>query len=345
MSEIADQQHAMIQSKSSFAAQRPFRRNEHPGAQWFGEGSIGLFVHWGLSSVSAKVDLSWGMIADTPWDTDPARKMTPEAYFALAEKFRPRAYDPDAWLKAAKEAGFRYAVLTTKHHDGFALWPTRYGDFHTGRYTDSADFVRPYVEACRKNGLKVGLYYSPPDWYFQRHEMSFRFQSKGTPESPHYGLRHEPIEIAPPSAERIDAYKKHIRGQIEELLTNYGTIDLLWFDGGPEALSIDDIRAMQPSIVVNSRMHGYGDYETPERTMPTSAPDGWWELCDIWPEGSGWGYTEPHRYQPTEWVLSRWAQVKALGGNYLINVAPNADGELPPEYYERMRELGAALRG
>jgi len=345
MSDIANKQHDMIQAKAASDKRREFRRNPHPGAQWFGEGNLGLFIHWGISSVSAKVDLSWGMIANTPWETDPARKMTPTAYFALAERFRPRSYDPRAWLKAASDAGFRYAVLTTKHHDGFALWPSRHGTFNTSLYAGGTDYVRAYVEACRDLGLKVGLYYSPPDWYMQRSDMSFRFQSKGTPDSPHYGLNHEPIELPPPSPERTEAYRRQIRAQIEELLTDYGTIDLLWFDGGPDVISIDDIRALQPSIVVNSRMHGYGDYETPERTMPAQAPDGWWELCDIWPEGSGWGYTEPHRYQPTEWVLSRWAQVKAMGGNYLINVAPNADGELPPAYYERIRELGAALRG
>jgi alpha-L-fucosidase len=103
------------------------------------------------------------MMADTPWDKG-AFKLTPEAYFQLAERFQPYHYDPFLWLRAAKQAGFRYAVMTTKHHEGFALWPNAYGEFNTKQFMAGRDLVKTYVEACRQNRLKVGLYYSPPDW-------------------------------------------------------------------------------------------------------------------------------------------------------------------------------------
>jgi alpha-L-fucosidase len=322
-------------------AQEPAGRTRHPDAQWFGGAGLGLFLHWGLSSVDGRIDLSWGMMAGTPWDKG-AFKLTPEQYFALAERFKPDKYDPSLWLGAAKKAGFRYAVLTTRHHDGFALWPSAFGEFSTKNHLGGRDLVKPYVEACRKAGLKAGLYYSPPDWYYNRHRMSFRYKAQGDA-GPDWGLRHEPVTLPVPSAEDRrkwdEGFHAYVKGQVEELLTRYGKIDLLWFDGGPAAIAVERIRELQPGIVLNPRMHGKGDFETPEVHFPKERPKGWWELCGIWNSG-GWGYTAKENYRSTASVLAEFVKVRAWSGNYLINMGPRPNGELPEVAYQRLAEFG-----
>ena len=320
-----------------------FQRTTHPDAQWFGEAGLGLFIHWGISSVHGGIDLSWGMIDEKPWDPGNKHVITPEEYYKLAERFNPDSYDPDKWLRYAKEAGFRYAVMTTRHHDGYAMFPSDYGELGVKQYLPGVDFVDGYVRACRNNNLKVGFYYSPPDWFYNRNYMSFHYGSGDQarfPERKHYNMRHEVIDTIPARPKGFDEdYKAYIHGQIVELLTRYGKIDVLWFDGGPEAISFDEIRDLQPGIVVNPRMHGYGDFATPECEMPENRLDGWWELCDIWPNG-GWGYDKGHEnYKSIGWMLSRLTKVRGWGGNYLINVSPRPSGEMPDVYYQRMSEL------
>ncbi|WP_135546431.1 alpha-L-fucosidase [Paenibacillus cymbidii] len=306
--------------------QGDYRRNPHPDAQWFGQAGLGLFLHWGLSSVHGGIDLSWGMMQGTSWDQHLAgtNKLGHRDYFALADRFNPKRYDPDRWLSAAAEAGFKYAVLTAKHHEGYALWPSRYGDFGTRSHMQGKNLVLAYAEACRRHGLKVGLYYSPPDWYFNREYMAFHFDRPDKPKPDGWETR----------------FHAYLRGQIEELLTCFGPIDLLFFDGGPPCISIEQIRAWQPGIVVNPRMHGYGDYLTPECKLPPEKPEGWWELCENWTDSAGsWGYMKEERYRSTGYVLARYVKVRAWEGNYLLNVAPDGNGELPELCYRRMLEL------
>jgi len=335
-----------VQNSQSTSSRASFQRTTQPDAQWFANAGLGLFVHFGLSSVDGRIDLSWGMMADTPWDKG-AFKLTPQAYFQLAERFNPGQYDPDRWLRAAKQAGFRYAVMTTKHHEGFAMWPSACGDFSTKNFMGGRDLVKPYVEACRANGLKVGLYYSPPDWHYNREHMSFRYHQEGVTNYVPYGLKHEPITLpnqTPDEQRRWDQdYRAYLRGQIEELLTRYGRIDLLWFDGGPEAISIERIRELQPGIVINPRMHGTADFKTAEVEFPGTRPAGWWEMCSIWNSG-GWGYTSGERYRPTASVLEEFSRVRAWGGNYLINVGPRPNGELPEAAFRRLSELAAWMQ-
>lgn len=341
---------ALEQARAEIECEREqYQRTMHPDARWFGKAGLGLFIHWGISSVHGGIDLSWGMMAHTPWDAQLGNrnKVTPAQYFALAERFAPEHYDPDRWLAAAAQAGFRYAVLTTRHHDGYAMWPSAYGDFGTRTHLGGRDLVQPYVDACRRNGLKVGLYYSPPDWYWRRHYMTFNYGSPAGggrfSERDDYGLDHTPAVIPPITAEWEDAYQCYVRGQIIELLTRFGAIDLLWFDGGPAVISMAEIRRYQPAIVVNPRMHGYGDFTTPECEMPDGPIDGWWELCETWPE-CGWGYEYPagEIYRPLDWLRERLRQVRRWGGNYLPNVSPRPDGTLPDAYYQRMAEFTAA---
>lgn len=329
---VADQ-HAVIGIPSaSPKVPAEFISNPHPDSAWFAGRNFGAFIHWGISSVRAEVDLSWGMVAGTAYDL--GMKITPREYFAQAALFNPVAYDPVRWLTAAAAAGVNHAVLTTKHHDGFALWPSNFGEFNTRNHLGGRDLVREFVDACAKTGIRPGLYYSPPDWYYNRHRMSFRRASDGTAANPHLGLDHEPITLPPADPAWEREFHAYLCGQIEELLTNYGKMDLLFFDGRPEVISMERIRELQPSILVNERMHGYGDFSTPECRVPVEAPAERWEVVDTWDMAGRWGYAHPFVNRPAAWVAERLGQTFALGGNYMINLAPQADGAMPQEIYD-----------
>jgi alpha-L-fucosidase len=315
-----------------------FQRTTHPAAQWYAEAGLGLFIHWGISSVHGSVDLSWGMMADTPWQT--ANKITPAEYFALAQRFRLERFDPDRWLRAASRAGFRYAVLTVRHEDGYTLWPSDHGEFGTRTHMDGVDLVGPFVEACRKNGLKIGFYYSPDGWYENRDVMSFSYRRSEPASGRQLDVNHEVGASPEKPVGWRDQITEVAHGHIRELLTRYGPIDLLWFSGGPEVISIEELRNLQPGIVLNSRMHGYGDFETPEGVMPYDRParDIWWERSDMW-DPPGWGYHSEAKYRSTAWILSLLAEVRSWNGNLLISWAPGPDGAMPEAYYKRLGEL------
>jgi len=313
-------------------------RTTHPDAQWFPDAGMGLFLHWGIHSV-AGVQASWAMIQDYPCAGE--KTLTVEEYFALADKFNPQKYDPDRWLAAAYKAGFRYAVLTTKHHDGYTLWPSEYGDFGVATHLDGRDLVRPYVEACRKNGIKVGLYFSFVDWRYPRFpiaDVDFDFKK-----------RHQYHPMSKDEDEELfEAFYRYTIGQIDELLTGYGKIDLLWFDGAgwkgrdSEALrsreTIRHIRSLQPGIVVNNRWGKVGDYVTPECSFPEERPEGWWEAC--FASGKHWGYSEDPYLLDAPWFAHMRKKCTDWGGNFLVDVGPAPDGSMSDKFYEVCNELG-----
>jgi alpha-L-fucosidase len=349
----AKQQHEVIGIKKA-EERNHFVRNPHPDAQWFFEsGNLGLFIHYGISTVSGEGDLSWGMIDRTPWDEAVGGNftITPRKYWDLARKFNPTHFQPLDWMKAIAEAGFTYAVFTTRHHDGFAMWPSDYGALNTKNYMGGRDLVGEYVEACRKYGIKVGLYYSPPDWYVHRYYMSFLYGSGKMPGREHSGLDHEPIGELPPVPPALEAdYIEYCNNQVRELFTRYGKIDLLWFDGSvsdlSKAITIDEIRSYQPGIVVNDRLHGIGDYCSQyECRLPDERPkEEIWEHCHIWPENCGWAHmNRSSGYRSAKWVFDSYQTVKNWGGNMLINVGPRADGTLPEVFYTRIKELKELL--
>lgn len=337
--EAADAQHRIIRIPEQYGG-GTFQRTQHPDARWFGNAGLGLFLHWGISCMGVDVDISWGMIANTSWDRGlyNRNKVSPAQYYSFAKHFNPDRYDPDKYLAAAARAGFRYAVLTTKHHDGYTLWPSAHGQMGTHVFMGGRDLVKPFVDACRKNGLKVGLYYSPPDFFFNREYMDF-----GCVDNPDSqgGWYHQPTTVPPEPAGWPEKYARLIRGQVTEILTRYGTIDMLFFDGGPAVMTMEELRAMQPGMVISPRMHGYGDYDTIECRLPQGPCDDWWELCERWNIGP-WGCTiHDTQYKSLAWMLERFALVRGWGGNYLINCPPDAHGEMPEVYYRRMEELGA----
>ena len=350
----ADSQHSLIGVAGQDGGSPPVAlASDH----WFPQAGLGMFIHWGLASLGGHHDLSWSMMKDTPWDkgSNNQNKLKPSEYFALAERFQPANYHPEKWLQAAKEAGFGYAVLTTRHHEGFALWPSDFGDFSTKNFMGGRDLVGEYVAACRKTGLRVGFYYSPPDWHYERAYRSWGYNTKGTPESPHLGLNHEPIGQLPPKPADYEAkYVAYVNGQLRELLTRYGQVDYLWFDGsaGKDVLSIAEIRALQPGIIVNDRQHGTGDVRTGpyECQLPKERPQGTWEHC--FSMMGAWGYTQPEHCSSAAVLLSHLALVRGWGGNVLANYGPRPDGEMPACFYAHMADLkawranhGAALQG
>jgi alpha-L-fucosidase len=307
----------------------------HPDAQWYGDAGLGLFIHWGIASVKG-INISWSMIDGL--DGKPAQ-ITPNDYFALAKYFNPTNYNPDKWLKAAKAAGFTYAVLTTRHHEGFALWPSAYGDFSTKNYIGGRDLVKDYVESCRKNGLKVGLYYSPPDWYFERDTKNFS-RVRGYALGPD-GKPRTTKPTAEQMAAQSKAYVALVRGQIIELLTRYGKIDVLWFDGrvpgvtGDEIITLDEIRKLQPGIVVDGRLHGKGDFLTYERKLSAGKPvNGWAEFCNPWT--SSWPYVVGAKYRANGYVLGQFVTCRSLHVNYLLGIGPKSDGSFEDQVYTNM---------
>lgn len=324
----------------------PQEPTRHPDAQWFPDATLGLFIHWGLSSVKA-INLSWPMMDGRAGTKQPP--ITPNQYWEQAKDFDPQRYDPGKWLKAARQAGFTYAVFTARHHEGFAMWPSAHGDFNTRNHMGGRDLVKPYVEAARRHGLKVGLYYSPPDWYFDREYLNFTRRpgakvALDADHKPRTGSK-TPEETA---RHRV-AYAALVRGQVEELLTRYGKIDLLWFDGrvpgveGDAIITQERIRALQPGIVINPRLHRRGDYKTYERKLDTSqVATGWAEFCNTWT--NAWPHVDGAAFRAPGFVLGQLVTSRALRINYLISVGPTAHGEFIPEIYQNMAVVGAWMK-
>jgi len=327
----ADAQAATLEQ----ASQTPTSSNKHPAAQWFPEAGLGLFIHWGLASVGATGDLSWGMLANKPWKD---KTVTPNTYYGWAQSWKPDKVDYDSQLEKAKAAGFTYAVMVTKHHDGFTLWPSAHGDLGTKFTLDGRDFVREFVDACRKHQLKVGLYYSPPDWWFDRQYKSFSMGRHVL------DMNHQPVKL-PPEPKDHDARREAlVTGQVTELLSNYGNIDLIWFDGGKGEIPNTEVRRLQPGIVINRRNGGGGDYGDSEGKLPATRFKGWFETCETcWPAGK-WSYTEDAGWDSASEVLGKLVRLRAWGGNLLANVGPKGDGSIPPQALSAWDEMEAWMK-
>ena len=326
-------QHSMLKQSANQAP----RVNNHPQAQWWPNAGFGLFVHFGMSAVDGGFDLSWGMIGNKSWEDG---EIAPVDYWKLADRWKPVNFKPDTWVKQAKEAGFRYIVFVTKHHDGFTLWPSNYGDFGVKQKMGGRDLVKEVVDACHKYGLKVGLYFSPPDWYYDREYIHF-----GKKDGKYYNLRHELVEKLPRKpAGHDEARKEMMRNQVKELLTNYGRIDILWFDGGQGEISNDWVRTLQPGILINRRNKQPGDFNDTEGVLPEHRFEGWFETNDpCWPSRR-WGYSNSDRMDSGDDVIEKLVRLRAWGGNFLANVGPAPDGSIPPEALEAWKVIGKWMK-
>jgi alpha-L-fucosidase len=297
---------------------------------WFERARFGMFVHWGHVSQRGW-ELSWPLVGGVPV-LPKSQDVPAAAYHESAATFAPHRDSPREWLAHAKRAGMRYAVLTAKHHDGFALFDSRVSDFSVAHAPYRSDVVREFVDATRAAGLRVGLYYSLSD----RHHPDYpAFRDEHRPYS--FGARPRPTEA------QWARYTEFLFAQVRELLTGYGPIDLLWFDGGWERMPHEWracelralIRELQPDCLVNDRLPGYGDFDTPEQFVPAEPPPRAWETCLTMNESWAWNPSDT-AYKSARDLVHALCEVASRGGNLLLDVGPMGDGRLPPEQVERL---------
>jgi alpha-L-fucosidase len=302
---------------------------------WFDDARLGLFVHWGHGSQRG-LELSWPMVGGTPV-LPFCQDLAVTDYYRTTRTFDPRPASPRDWARLARRAGARYAVLTAKHHDGWALFHSALSDFSVAASPYRRDVVREFVDAVRDEGLRVGLYYSLSDWH---HPDYPAFDDGDRPYR--YGAQRRPTD------QQWDRYVGFLHGQVRELLTAYGPIDLLWFDGGWERTAEQWrsevlralIRDLQPDCLVNDRLPGQGDFETPEQLVPAEPPGRTWETCLTMNESWGWN-ADDTRWKSPRQLIHTLCEIAGKGGNLLLNVGPMGDGHLPPAAIERL----AALEG
>ena len=308
---------------------------------WWREARFGMFIHWGLYAVPAG---EWkGKTNYGEWIRNNAQIPLDE-YDKFRGQFNPKAFDATAWAKMAKRAGMRYVVLTTKHHDGFGLFDSKLSDFTVMNTPFKRDIVREYVEACRKEGLRVGFYHSIMDWHH-----------------PDYLPRRDWEKDRPTQGADFERFVTYLKGQLKELLTNYGPIDVLWFDGQWEGTWSNErgkdlyafVRKLQPNIIVNNRVgrgggdfgldhtqDPVGDFGTPEQEIPaTGLPGVDWETCMTM--NGNWGYNKADKaFKTTEDLVRKLVDIASKGGNFLLNVGPTAEGVFPPESVDRLAGIG-----
>lgn len=300
---------------------------------WFLAAGFGLFVHWSHCAQQGR-ELSWPLVGGTTALAH-SHPVPVDEWYAHALDFDPRPGAPTEWAERAAVAGARYLVLTTKHHDGFALWPTSTSDFHIGNAAYGGDLVGEYVDATRAAGLRVGLYFSLSDWHHPDYP-AFRDDM----------LPYQFIGYPRPTPEAWNRFTDDLFTQLSELLSQYGTIDVLWFDGGWERTPVEwrageleaHIRALQPGILINDRLPGVGDFTTPEQFVPPEAPDGPWETCLTMNESWGW-VPDDLDLKSAHTLVRVLAETVGRGGNLLLNVSPMADGSLPAVQVERLDAL------
>ena len=275
----------------------------------FMDWGLGMFVHWSIDSQLGSV-ISHSMVGATDDYLD-------RYINDLPKTFNPKRYDPDEWMAIAKTAGVKYMVFTTKHHNGFCMWDTKTTDFNIMNTPYGKDIVRDYVDACRKQGIKVGFYFSPEDFLFLRKRGEL--------------IRRRGREIA--EEERAALDELNVK-QIEELFTNYGDIDVAFLDGGGKAAPMRRIHELQPNCIVTR-----GEMSTPEQKLPDGPQPGPWESC--FTLGTQWQFKPTNEdYKTGTQLINMLIETRAKGGNLLINVGPDPHGEIPFEQTRVFRELG-----
>lgn len=315
--------------------------------EWWREARFGLFVHFGLYSIPAG---AWADRTDHAEWIRTTAQIPRDEYTKLAARFDPRAFDASAWARMAADAGMKYVVVTTKHHDGFALFDSRLtDDWDVAATPFGRDLMRELSTAVRAEGLRMGWYHSIMDWHH-----------------PDYLPRRDWETDRPSAGADMDRYVRYLHGQVEELLTRYGEIGVMWFDGEWESTwnhergaALDDLcRRLQPGVIVNNRvdvgrngMQGMtsearyrGDFGTPEQEVPARGLPGVdWESCITM--NRNWGFNAAdHDWKSSRDLVRMLCDVASKGGNLLLNVGPRADGSFPPEAVERLAAIGRWMR-
>jgi alpha-L-fucosidase len=308
-------------------------------ASWFRGLGLGVFIHWGHASTRGW-ELSWQMTGGVHQQEPALEPVGCNDYFDNAGKFDPGGFDPDGWADLAWRAGARYMVFTTKHHDGFAMFDTKLSDYSVTNHAPfGRDVTAEVVNAFRTRGFRIGLYFSIIDW----HHPDYPRYTDETVTKP-YVVGSYPRS----TAEKWDRYRSFMLGQLDELLTGYGDLDIVWLDGEFEHTEqewrFEEIRALirtrQPDALVNDRCLGHGDFVTPEQQLPIVAPIQPWEVCMTM--NSTWGYVPwDDTWKSSTRLLHALVETVSMGGNLLLNLAPMGDGRLPPQAVERLEALAA----
>ncbi len=304
-------------------------------SDWFDGARFGMFVHWGHVA-GRGLELSWPLVGGSKV-LPHCQDVPAEDYHAGALAFAPEPGAARRWMAHAKRAGMRYAVFTSRHHDGFSMFDSKVSDFSSAHAAYRGDIVREYVEATRAAGLKVGLYYSLSDWH---HPDYPAFTDASRPYR--FGTESKPTD------EQWARYIDYLFAQVREILTNYGRIDLIWFDGGWErrgeawrSYELEKmIRELQPGILINDRLPGVGDYDTPEQFVPALPPARAWETCMTMNESWAYNPSDPEEKSKHE-LIHTLCEVASKGGNLLLNVSPMGDGSLPASQVERLDTIAA----
>lgn len=320
--------------------------------KWFTEARFGMFIHWGLYSIPARGE--WVMSHE---------EIPFEEYKKYFDLFDPVDYDPKKWVKAAKNAGMKYIVLTAKHHDGFCLFDSAYTDYKSTNTKAGRDLVKEFVDACHEEEIRAGLYFSLIDW---SHPDFPKYKDRQHPMRNNEAYKDEKIDF--------DRYLDFMHNQVREIVTNYGKIDLLWFDFSYDNLCgekwratelVKMVRKYQPDVIMDNRLEGNGDnhgslltgnptvysgdFVSPEQILPTEGVVDYlgnpilWELCCTM--NNHWGYCNfDHQFKPASMLIRKLVECVSKGGNMILNVGPDARGNIPKESLEILDEIGQWMK-
>jgi len=292
--------------------------------QWFADAKLGIFIHSGIYAVNG-IDESWSFHN---------KKISYANYMKQLKGFTLEKYDPVFWAELIKESGARYAVLTTKHHDGVAMYDTRMDNLSIVKASPAKkDMVKPLFEELRKRNVKCGAYFSLIDWSYPDYPGFLKDSSR-------YNVQND--------YDRWNRFRSFFQGQIKEISNKFNP-DLWWFDGdwehSAEQWESEKVRQIilshNSQSIINGRLQGYGDYETPEQNFPVSRPKyNWWELCMT--INNNWGYQPSDTNWKTPYeIITIFTDAISNGGNLLLDIGPKADGTIPPEQINVLKELGA----
>ncbi|MDM8247767.1 alpha-L-fucosidase [Lacrimispora saccharolytica] len=325
--------------------------------EWFQDQKLALMIHWGIYCQLGIV-ASWALSdKDADWSrhqvnwTDDGEKFK-EQYYALNKSFNPIRFQPEEWAQTAKDCGFKYLILTTKHHDGFCLWDTRYSDYKVTapdcpyHVSEHADLVKSMFDAFREKGLGIGAYFSKADWHTPYYRTPELPDPNPSDRGPMYSPAAEP--------ERWENFVQYTKNQVLELCEGYGPIDILWFDAGWVCASngqdirlgeiVDEARKIQPGILSVDRTVGgpYENYVTPEMCVPEEPLGVPWESCLTL--GADFTYEYADRYKSPRELVNTLVGIVAKGGNLALNVSPQPDGRIPVDAMDSLRGLGEWLK-
>ena len=328
----------LLSTTSLSAAETKTERNAR--MKWWREARFGMFIHWGLYSVPAGTYKGWQIGGIGEWIMNTGEIPVAE-YAGFAKQFNPVKFNADEWVAIAKNAGMKYIVITSKHHDGFAMFHSKASPYNIYDATPfHRDPLKELAVACKKQGLKLGFYYSQAqDWH---HPGGFAYATNGRTtghwDKAQDGDFHKYIrEIAIP--------------QVREILTNYGDVAVLWWDtpagmNSQEVHELAGLLKLQPQIIANNRLGNgvEGDTETPEQFIPAAGyPGRDWETCMTM--NDTWGYKSyDHNWKPTEMLIRNLIDIASKGGNYLLNVGPTNEGVIPPGSVERLKQVGQWMK-